>query len=369
MTDLLPGSASLFERTLSKATDPTARLSESIASLHGLKVGNPPPSLLPYLVFEYGLGQLTPYLPNLYELIGAGIDWQRIRGTHAAVAQALGWLTYAGVIEQAPTRRRWWNAWQLALSRLRDDEDDLIRIEGLANLSAPKRSDFWRGYHGYDARELELGYARWGAALLGDQSGVRVEPGAAKWSFGRSVEIDHDMTEAELTALGVWVPPVSGEDLAWIDLDASWSELDITWVDDAAVTRSLLMLGGTGSGPAWAVFKDAAGAVIGYRRARARRVVLPDASGVYSIGGSRYSPGTGTALYIEALTDFGDGAGQVAASVGFILTATPGAGQKTGARWLETGALAPAGPIVAERPVSITFGTTVRERVAAILRF
>ncbi|WP_024277991.1 phage tail protein [Xanthobacter sp. 126] len=369
MTDLLPDTASLFERTLSQATDPTARLSESIASLHGLKVGNPPPSLLPYLVFEYGLGQLTPYLPNLYELIGAGIDWQRIRGTHAAVAQALGWLTYAGAIEQAPTRRRWWNAWQLALSRLRDDEGDLIRIEGLANLSAPKRSDFWRGHHGYDARELELGYARWGATLFSDQSGVTVAPGAAKWSFGRSVEIDHDMTEAELTALGVWVPPVSAEELAWTDLDASWSELDITWVDDAAVTRSLLMVGGTGTGPAWAVFKDSSGAVIGYRRARARRTVIPDASGVYSIGGSRFSPGSGTALFVEALTDFGDGAGREASSVGFILTAEPGPGHKPGVRWLEAGALVPAGPIVAERAVSIPFGLTVRDRVAAILRF
>lgn len=51
-------------------------------------------------------------------------------------------------------------------------------------------------------------------------------------SFGRRVETDHDMTEAELTALGVWVPPVSSEELTWGDLDAAWEDLDISWADD-----------------------------------------------------------------------------------------------------------------------------------------
>lgn len=69
----------------------------------------------------------------------------------------------------------------LALSQLRTDEADLIRIEGLAGLSAPRRSDFWRGFHGYDARELELAESRWGEGLLSDQSGVVVAPGTAKW--------------------------------------------------------------------------------------------------------------------------------------------------------------------------------------------
>lgn len=369
MSDLLPGSASLFERTLLAAIDPTARLSDTIAALHGLKINNPPPSLLPYLVFEYGLGELSPYVPNLYELIEEGIDWQRIRGTHASVAKALSWISYAGAIEHAPTRRRWWNMWQLALSQVRADEADLIRIEGLAGLSAPRRSDFWRGFHGYDARELELAEARWGEALLCDQSGVAVAPGAAKWSFGRSVEIDHDMSEAELTALGVWVPPISSEEATWQELDAAWEDLDISWTDDATLARSTLMLASTGAGPAWAVFRDAGGAVIGYRRARARRTVLPDASGVYSIGASRYTPGAGTALYVEALTDFGDGAGSHAASVAFILTAEPEYGLPPGARWLGPGDL--PGPLVevAAQAVDLSLSHTVRERVAALLRF
>jgi hypothetical protein len=367
LSDLLPSSASLFERTLLAATDPTARIGDTIAALHGLKHHNPPPSLLPYLVYEYGLGELSPYVPNLYDLIDEGLGWQRIRGTHGAVAQALAWIGQAGAIEHAATRRRWWNMWQLALAAI-PAEADLIRIEGLAQLSAPRRSDFWRGFRGYDARELELADARWGETLLGDQSGAVVAPGAARWSFGRRVEIDHDVTEAELTALGVWTEPVGGPELTW-EVDAAWDDLDVSWVDDADLSRSLLMLAGAGTGPAWAVFKDAGGAVIGYRRALARRQVVPDSTGAYSVGASRYAPGAGTALYVAARTDFGDAAGSIAASVGFILSAVPASGQPVGARWLGPGGLAASGPIIAETAVTIAFAPHVREHVAALLRF
>lgn len=367
--DLLTPIGHLRERTLALACDPTPRLGDAIASLHGLKINNPPPSLLPYLVFEYGLGMLSPYVPNLYELIEEGVDWQRIRGTHAAVAQALAWISYSGAIEEAPTRRTWWNMWQLALDGLPAAESDLIRVEGLAGLSAPRRSDFWRGFHGYDARECEAGESRWGETLLGDQSGVVVAPGAARWSFGRRYEIDHDMTEAELTALGVWTEPVAGADLTWETLDATWDDLDVAWADDADLARSRVMLTGTGAGPAWAVFRDAEGAVIGYRRARARRAVASDPAGAYRLGGTWYEPSDGTALYVEALTDFGDGAGQIAAEVGFVLSADPAEGFPPGARWLPAGGLDAPGPSVADTALAIPFNATTRECVVALLRF
>lgn len=367
--DLLPPSASPFQRTLELVCDPTDRLVDAIAGLHGLKINNPPPSLLPYLVFEYGLGMLSPYVPNLYELIEEGVDWQRVRGTHLAVAKALAWIGYSGAIEEAPTRRTWWNMWQLALDGLPAAESDLINIEGLAGLSAPRRSDFWRGFSGYDARECEAAESRWGETLLGDQSGVVVAPGTAKWSIGRRYEIDHDMTEAELTALGVWAEPVAGGDLTWESLDATWDDLDVSWADDADLARSRVMLTGTGTGPAWAVFRDGAGEVIGYRRARARRAVSSNPAGVYRLGGTRYEPAAGTALYVEALTDFGDGAGEIAAEVGFILSAEPAEGFAPGARWLPAGGLDTAGPTVADTVLSIPFNSTTRECVVALLRF
>lgn len=355
-----------FERVLEKATDPYAPLDAPITALHGLKLNNPPASFLPYLVWEYGLGELQPYVPNLFELIREGIAWQRVRGTPAAVRRGVGWLGYTISLEEAATRWRWWNHFQLELDRVRDDELDLISIDGVARLSVPLRSDFWRGFHGYDVRALEGDENRFDETMWDDDSGVVIPGAAAKWSFGRPIYIVHDMAQAELEALGVWMEPIEGDDLTWGDFP--WG--DFPWSADGALARSSSMLQATGPGPAWAVFKDAAGEVLFYRRC-IRRPVVETLAGVYRVGASRFDP-TSVAtrfLYVEALTDFGEGHGSTAASVGFVLSATPGAGHKPGLQHLPPGALEPAGPVVAETPISIEFGRTVRERVACLLRF
>lgn len=364
---LLPANETPFETCFSRGANYYVGLDTAVSIIAGLKLLNPPPSFLPFLIYEYGLGELSPYVPNLYDLIDEGIDWQRVRGSPAAVAKGLGWLGYAGTIEEAPTRRRFWNIWHILLDRLRDSEADLSRIEGVCSLSDCERSDFWRGFRGYDVRALEYGWSTYGNCFYGDDSGVRLPGGGAKWSFGRSVNIDHDMTEAELTALGVWTEPPESEDLTWGDF--TWG--DFAWADEASLARSSTMLANSGNGPAWAVFYDADAEVIGYRRCRIRRPVVSDPSGPYRVGTSYFSPAAGAApqLYVEALTGFGDGYGHVAASVGFILSAEPLAPNKTGALWLPAGGLDPGLPVVALNDVSIEFGRTVRERIAAILRF
>ncbi|PZP11084.1 MAG: hypothetical protein DI607_11195, partial [Sphingomonas hengshuiensis] len=149
--------------------------------------------------------------------------------------------------------------------------------------------------------------------------------------------------------------------------DGPW--LDISWFSDEVWAASVASLQATGAGPAWAVFRDAGGELLFCRRCRIRRSVVAAASGPFSLAGSRYQPAIGTDLYLEALTGFGDGYGMTAASVGFVLSAQPGAGHKPGADYLPSGGLGPAGPIIAEFPVSIEFGRTVRERVACLLRF
>ena len=69
------------------------------------------------------------------------------------------------------------------------------------------------------------------------------------------------------------------------------------------------------------------------------------------------------------MTDFGDGFGTTAHSVGFILAGNPTAEHPPGALWLPAGGLDETGPIVAETDTTIEFGRTVRERVCALLRF
>lgn len=365
---LLPASSTPFERALSEATDPTPYLAAPIDALRGIKLIAPPPSLLPYLVYEYGLGVLTPYIANLYDLIEEGIPWSRRRGTPAALDQALGWLGYMAALEEAPTDRRRWNLFELGLDRVRDSEDDLEPIEGVSELSTPLRSVLYRGFAGYDVRAFEWSASRWSGAIWSDHSGVRLRAGGAKWSFGRSIEIDHQMTMAELTALGVWIEPMGDGEPNWLDIpwpDFAWSALG---GDD---TRSQFMLLGVPAGTMWAVFRDAADQIIGYRRARIQSRVVQDDGGPYSSGGLRYAPAaTGAAMIlVEALTDFGDGDGHTARSVSFILAAEPADGAAPGRPWLAAGELAGMPVEVARTAVDIPFGRTVRDGVRALLRF
>lgn len=384
--DLLPSSAHRFERALSAAMDPTEELAPAIEAIRAVKTLHPPPSFMPYLIWEYGLGILTPYLPNLYDLYQEGRDWLEIRGTHGAVDLALSWLSYAGEIEPAATRRLWWNAYHLALDRVRDDEADLIRIEGLTTLSKERHSDFWRGLCGYDVRPAESDRRRHDGAMWDDSSGVVLPPGKVKWSFGRRTDIVHDVSQDDRDALGIPRPngltmdgePIvfDGEPLTVGDdaVELSWGDFtwgDFAWSSDVAGVEANSALLATGPGPAWAVFKDLAGEVIGYRRCRVRRAVEPDPAGRYRVGadGFRPAPGLASSLYLEAMTDFGDGEGATAQSVGFVLTATPLAPFKPGQLWLPPGGIDPDLPVIAEHVVPIAFGHTVRERVVALLRF
>lgn len=363
---LLPPSSTAFEIALSEATDIAPRFDGAIEGMHGIKF-TPPPSFLPYLVYEYGLGELTPYVPNLYDLINEGVKWTRQRGTPAALHRALGWLNYSGEVEESPIRRTRWNLFQIELGRIRDSEDDLERIEGVADLSTPLRAVFWRGFRGYDIRALEYGQSRWGQTLWGAYSGARIRDDGAKWSFGREYISDHEMTEAELTALGVWIEPTGEVEPPWLDVE--WP--DIEWEAFSGGSRSVIMLLGVPVATAWACFRDADGAVIGYRRARVHHRVEQTLTGPYAFGGLRYTPlATGASLIlIEALTDFGDGYGSTAKSVSFILSGVPADASKPGALWLGPGELDAALPEVGEMAVDIEFGRTVRERVRILMRF
>ncbi|WP_336801809.1 phage tail protein [Kaistia sp. MMO-174] len=366
--DLLPPEATAFERALSEAIDITPRVDGAISSLYGIKF-TPPPPLLPFLVYEYGLGELTPYVPNLYDLLKEGVAWTRVRGTPAAVERALGWLGYTAAIEEAAVRRARWNLFQLALDRVRDDEDDLDPIDGVANLSTPLRSVFWRGFAGYDIRPLEYSRNRWSQTRWSSSSGARLRADGAKWSFGRTYPFDHTMTEAELKTLGVWVdPPAEGEDVepAWLDIE--WP--DIAW-NEFGNARSALMLLSVPNGTAWACFRDAGGSVIGYRRAKVQQRVAVDPTGPYQFGGLRFAavPTGAEMMLVEALTDFGEGYGSTAASVSLILAAEPADPARPGALWLGPGELGAGLPEIAVTPLDIEFGRTVRERVRFLLRF
>lgn len=367
---LMDNTATVWERSAASAGLPGAAIEQAIGAVATAKLVSPPPSLLPWLVWEYGLSELLPFVPNLYSLINAGITWQRLRGTMAAIDLGLSWLGYAAEPDEAWWGRTYWNLFHLHLDKVRLARADLDRIEGIARLSSPTRSHFWRGYHGFDIRPLTYGAGSFSEAHYGEFSGVRLRDGGPLWSFGRAHEFDHALTAFELEEIGVFLPEVvEGETVGWGDF--AWADTDATWQSDAALVRALAMAAGVVTRPAWIAFMDAGGDTIGLRRARAVHYVTPAFAGPYTIQGGAFevSSEVSPTLYVEAMTDFGEGDGAEVASVGLVLDAVPTDPHTPGLFWADPDQLSGGTAPIAVQPLAVRLGESIRERVKFLLRF
>lgn len=383
---------------MSFAMDPEPVVGGHPREVRGYKLRTPPAQFLPFLIYEYGLGPISRYFDDQRECIAQGVPWQRVRGTQEAINRALAWIGYDGEHENMPIRRRRWNLFMLEMDRIRDaEEPDLLDIEYLAGLSVARRSIFWRGFKDYDIRPLEYGWSRWGQSLWSDYSGARIHDAGAKWSFGRVYERDYAPTQADLEALDVWIAESDGPSLTWGEF--TWQEEDVTWASSPGDVRSRLMAAGVLSKSAWVRFRDGGGDVIGHRRARVKRGVALDGTGPYTLAGANYAPADGSStVYIEALTDFGDGyddeigislsgssiisdapvgtvvgvlsavSARRAASWSLVFNPALAAGVKPGVLWASPSE-ASGGVEIMPTACDIEFGRTIRERVKALLRF
>lgn len=139
---------------------------------------------VPWLIWEYGLGDILPYLSDPQRALREGIRWQRLRGTPEALRLAFSWRDLDGVqvFQEEPGQH--FAAFQIDTNAVPplEDIDDLI---ALARLSAPARSRLARIFHGYDLRRITLDDTRLGDGLLSDYSGVRHTDGQTRLSFGR----------------------------------------------------------------------------------------------------------------------------------------------------------------------------------------
>lgn len=180
---LLPRNASLFEQEMSKATDSLARLGSPADGLRAFKT-DPDDFLLPWLLWEYGLSELLPYLPEPRQAIRDGLRWQRLRGTPAALATALSWVGATATVEQEPPGIHF-AEFQLNPGKVLDSDEAIAHLIALARLSAPARSRLSRITHGFDRRRFVLDESALGGALLSDHSGVFWRDGQTRLSFGR----------------------------------------------------------------------------------------------------------------------------------------------------------------------------------------
>ncbi len=177
---LLPANATGVERAIEVVITASPALRDTVGSIPGIKF-DAPEILLPWLVHEYGLAEVAPYIGDLRRVIADGLIWQRRRGTQDALMRALGWINFGTPVIEEEEPGAHWSEIQIDPGRIPTDAE-IRAIKALSALSIPARSRLSRIHHGYDVRRFVLDQSRFGD-LLSDYSGVTVD--GLVLSFGR----------------------------------------------------------------------------------------------------------------------------------------------------------------------------------------
>jgi len=174
--DLLPPNATQLERDLSRSTSSLVRAAGPVPIIRTAKRLNIPDSVVPWLIYEYGLGELLPYLEDERRALAEGILWQRIRGTPQALTIGLSWLNLDGWVEEPEAGTFRWSEFMVGLQQPSTGFDALRRLVGLSRISAPVRSRLQRVYSvHYDMRRFVLDDTLLSeGGMLSDHSGVRL---------------------------------------------------------------------------------------------------------------------------------------------------------------------------------------------------
>ncbi|EJF85355.1 phage tail protein [Candidatus Bartonella washoeensis] len=371
VSSLLPNNATEFEKCLAEACDFHQDVDGSVLGISRSKLITRPPRFLPWLIEEYGLGELTPYVPNLYDLIDQGLAWQRLRGSLAAIDIGLEWLQITARFQGAWTGRAWWNSFQLYFDKL-PERTQLEAIEAIVKLSKSLRSDFRRGVTGYDVQAMEGNMSRLDDSLLERESGLCITAGGTLFSFGRTTESTHLLSKEEGKLIGNWIDD-GDEELSFDQIDYPWDMANFPWCSVKKHERDILMAEWFHGRTLYLVLRDTQNAVIGFRRCYAVAPVEKALDGVYSHSGNQFQPSPrGTALFIAAQTDFRDVDGKQAAFVSVLVHATPKQDIPVdiplGKLWLEPDELKD-GVEILKTPVNIPLRADVREQFKILLRF
>jgi hypothetical protein len=205
MTDalLLPSSSTRLERDLSTSMDSLPRLGAAAELIRDAKRENIPDSVVPFLLYEYGLGELLPYLSDPRTAISTGVLWQRLRGTPKSFSIALGWIGNDGTIEESEGNTINWSQFQLGLDSAPVDLSQTDSVVEIGRLSSPVRSSLFRIYGGwYDGRRFQLdNHQLSGLDTLCDHTGVYLKSEWPQLSFGREFKDEQGDISGDLGAI------------------------------------------------------------------------------------------------------------------------------------------------------------------------
>jgi hypothetical protein len=176
---LLPYNSTKFERDVESAIKYVA----DVSLLFGFKFENIDAQLRLALAWEYSLAQVN--IDDFAERVLKGLEFHRLRGTLAALRNALSWYGFEDItIEEEPPGEHF-AEFQLGISEIPNGfvPDPVISVSTFA---APLRSRLSRMYNElYDERRFILDDSLLGEGLLSDDSGTRLTENGPKLSFGR----------------------------------------------------------------------------------------------------------------------------------------------------------------------------------------
>lgn len=231
---LLPRNSTQLERDLLKVPRFDSHLHPEAATIATFKRGdNIPPTILPWLDVEYGLGRLGEFITDPRQRITEGIQFNREIGTPAAIMRAAGWVGMNGRPWEEPEPGLHFAEFQFELlGDIPADLSVLYQLSRALNIAKPARTRFRRVFNsGWDVKHFVLDKSDWGD-LLSDYSGVDFDertPGIDRTglvvSLGRSafLEIPEKLISADIP---VEISTLRERDLffyvGWVD----WPILD-----------------------------------------------------------------------------------------------------------------------------------------------
>ncbi|QDH18347.1 phage tail protein [Wolbachia endosymbiont of Carposina sasakii] len=179
MKSLLPPNATKQEKALVNAID----YKVDPSCIRGFKFSLKEETL-PWLVEEYGLGEILRWIRDKRKAVVEGVKFQRLRGTPASLKIALKWANIEDIkiIEEPPGK----HFFELQVGIKEAPNDFFVdAVVELAKLSLPARSRLMRIFNDhYNVDRFILDESLFGS-LLSDYSGIKVKKNGPVLSFGR----------------------------------------------------------------------------------------------------------------------------------------------------------------------------------------
>jgi hypothetical protein len=176
---LLPYNSTKFERDVEAAI----KYAADVSLLCGFRFKNADLQLRLALAWEYSLAQIN--IDDFAERVLKGLEFHRLRGTPAALRNALSWYGFDDIIIEEEPPGEHFAEFQLGITEIPNGfvPDPMISVSAFA---APLRSRLSRMYNKlYDERRLFFDDSRLDEGVLSDDSGIRLAENGPKLSFGR----------------------------------------------------------------------------------------------------------------------------------------------------------------------------------------